>query len=106
MALVFIIPILAPRIRQVLRDRRLFRTGRLFAGRVLYVAQRADGGWPGLPTPTRAEVFVRLGEDAAPTREVKAVCTNDWLLLHLAPGTEVTVCVVGGNGVLLENYYR
>jgi hypothetical protein len=102
----FVLPLVAPRLRQLFRDRKLFRVGSLATGRVVFVVQQQDSGWPGVPAPTRAEVFVRLADGSLPEREVKAICTNDWLLLHLAPGTEVTVCARGTNAVLLENYFR
>ncbi len=56
--------------------------------------------------PTRGEVFVATRLRSGEEREVKAICTNDWLLGRLEPGSEVNVCVEGDKAVLLENYVR
>ncbi len=67
-----------------------------------------DSWWPGWPLPTRADVYVQARFPMGEEREVRAVCTNDWLLAHLPPGAEVTVACRPGNprAVLLENYLR
>lgn len=104
--LVFFAPLFWPRVAQLRRDRKLFTRGTLATGRVVFVATQRDSFWPGWPAPTRGEVFVAAELPAGGEQEVKAVCNNDWLLAHLAPGAEVHVCVVGGNAVLLENYVR
>lgn len=105
-ALVFFVPLVWPRLSQLLRDRKLFRTGTLARGRVRFVARQHDAYWPGWPAPTRGAVYVAARLPSGEEREVKAVCTNDWLLTHMPPGSEVTVCVEGDRAVLLENYLR
>ena len=106
--LAFCVPLLWPRYSQLIRDRRLFRIGTLAAGRVLFVGGQAEWSWPGWPRPTRSTVFVATRLDTGDEREVRAVCTNDWLLVHLGPGTEVTVVYdpASSRAVLLENYLR
>ena len=97
-----------PRYSQLLRDRELFRTGTLARGTVVFVVRQQDSWWPGWPLPTRADVYVQTRLPIGQEREVRAVCTNDWLLAHLPPGAEVTVAYRPGkpSAVLLENYLR
>jgi hypothetical protein len=104
--LLFVVPIYWPRVSQLLRDRKLFRSGTLARGRVRFVARQHDAHWPGWPVPVRGEVYVAVGLPSGEDREVKAICTNDWLLTHLPPDAEVTVCLQGDAAVLLENYLR
>ena len=94
------------RIAQLRRDRRLFRLGSLASGRVIFVSRRHELAWPGWPVPPRGEVFVAARLRSGEEREVKAICTNDWLLGHLPPDADVHVCVQGDQAVLLENYLR
>jgi hypothetical protein len=104
--LAFFLPFLWPRWSQLRRDRRLFRTGSLAPGRVGYVSTTQGAVWPGWPKPSSAEVFVAARLRSGEEREVKATCSNDWLLAHLPPGADVHVCVEGDRAVLLENYLR
>jgi hypothetical protein len=91
-----------------MRDRRLFRTGTLARGTVIFVVGHVAWSWPGWPQPMRSTVFVKTRLETGEEREVRAVCTNDWLLAHLAPGTEVTVVCdpASSRAMLLENYLR
>lgn len=106
--LMFFAPLFWPRYSQLLRDRKLFRTGTVARGTVVFVVRQQDSWWPGWPLPTRADVYVQARFPMGEEREVRAVCTNDWLLAHLPPGAEVTVACRPGNprAVLLENYLR
>jgi len=104
--LIFFAPLVWPRIARYREDRKLFEEGSLARGRVVFVSAGRDSFWPGWPMATRGEVFVAARLRSGGEREVKAICTNDWLLTHLAPGTEVHVCVEEGRAVLLENYFR
>lgn len=105
--LVFFIPMFGPRFAQLRRDRKLFRTGSFAPGRVVFVRGQREGQMPGWPPGLAvAEVFVAARLASGEEREVKAGCTNDWVLAHLPPGAEVHVCVVGDRGVLIENYLR
>jgi len=89
--LMFFAPLFWPRYSQLLRDRKLFRTGTVARGTVVFVVRQQDSWWPGWPLPTRADVYVQARFPMGEEREVRAVCTNDWLLAHLPPGAEVTV---------------
>jgi len=104
--LFFLVPLVSPRISQLRKERKLFRAGTLAKGRVVFVSLQRDSFWPGWPMPTRGEVFIAIRLRSGEEQEVKAVCTNDWLLGQLAHGSEVNVCVKGSNAVLLENYFR
>lgn len=104
--LLFIGPTFWPRISQTLKDRHLFQAGTLTSGRVIFVSSQQGAAWPGWPSPTRGDVFVSARLRSGDIHEVQAACTNEWLLTHLAPGTEVNLCVKDGRAVLLENYAR
>jgi hypothetical protein len=108
-ALLFFAPLFWPRYSQLLRDRKLFRTGILARGRVVFVVRQQDSWFPGWPTMyPRADVHVQARLPSGEQREVKAVCANDWLTTHLPPGAEVTVVCHPRHprAVLLENYLR
>lgn len=104
--LVFFVPLFWPRFAQLRRDRKLFRIGSLAHGRVIFVSRQHESFWPGWPMPIRGEVYVAARLRSGEEREVKAICTNDWLLAHLPPDSEVNICVQGKQAVLLENYLR
>jgi hypothetical protein len=108
MMALFLVPLFWPQYSQLRRDRRLFRTGVLAGGTAVYVAAPQTAWWPGWPRPTQSTVFVKARLPTGGEREVRAVCSNDWLLAHLAPGTEVTVVCEqdGSRAVLLESYLR
>ncbi len=78
----------------------------LLPGRVILVSVQQDWHWPGWPMTTRGEVFVAARLRSGQERELKAVCTNDWVLGSVAPDSEVNVCVDGSKAVLLGNYFR
>ena len=108
-ALFFFVPLFWPRYSQLLGDRRLFRNGPLLAkGKVVFVKKEQGSSWPGLSSPTRATVYIEVRSPTGTTREVRATCTNDWLVSHLPPGAEVTVVCHATNprAVLAENYLR
>jgi hypothetical protein len=95
-------------VSQVMRDRRLFTTGIVAPGTVVFVKPRSNGSWPGWPPPTRFEVFVNATMPTGGEREVCAFCDNQWLLAHLAPGADVTVVChpTAPKAMLVENYAR
>jgi len=98
-----------PSIQEVLRARRLFRTGRLATGKVVFVKRRATPFWPGMSTLGAAEVYVELQSSGQGKREVLALCRNDWLVNQLTPGAAVHVAYSddqSANVALLEAYLR
>lgn len=101
LGLLLLVPLTWPQLAPVFRDRKLFRTGVLATGRVTFVKKQNDGAWSGFPMLTRATVFVAVAGE-----EHRATCTNDWLLAHLPPGAEVTICHARGRAMLVENYLR
>jgi hypothetical protein len=80
-----------PPVREVLRARRLFRSGRLAVAQVVFVKKRAASFWPGMPFTSASEVYVRFRTLVDANREGVAFCRNDWLLNQLVPGTTVHV---------------
>ncbi|GAB6042044.1 hypothetical protein [Endothiovibrio diazotrophicus] len=106
--LLFFMPLYWPRISQVLRDRRLFKKGVLASGTVVFVTKHNDVSWPGWPGSTRSDVHISIGEAGRGNTEVRARCSNDWLLYHLSPGTAVTVVYdpKRSRAMLVENYIR
>jgi hypothetical protein len=108
-ALLIFVPLFWPRCAQLLRDRKLYRSGPTLArGRVVFVTREQGMSWPGWPTSSRSTVYVQVQSPALGAREVQAVCTNEWLIGHLPPGAEVTVVCHANKprAVLLENYLR
>jgi hypothetical protein len=98
-----------PSIRELLRARRLFRSGRLAKGKVVFVKKRAMGFWPGMPFNSASEVYIAFGAPGGPKREGVASCQNDWLVNQLAPGTDVHVAYSNDQTAkvaLLEAYLR
>ena len=101
------VPMLWPPIAQLLRDRKTFAQGVLARGRVVFARRQSTQSWPGWQGMTsRSEVFVRAEPPTGPPREVVVACSNEWLLAHLAPGSEVHVCVRGDQAMLVEVYLR
>lgn len=100
------VPLLWPRISQVLKDRKSFRDGALARGHVVYARRQYDAGWPGWQMVSVTEVTVSAQLPTGQTREVTAACSNEWLVTQLAPGAEVHVCVRDGHAMLLEAYLR
>ena len=108
-ALLVFVPLFWPRYAQLLRDRKLYRTGPVLArGKVVFIAREQSQSWPGWPTSTRSTVYIQVQAPTLGAREVRAVCTNDWLVSHLPPGAEVSVVCHAKEprAVLLENYLR
>lgn len=107
MGLLFFAPLFWPSISRIINDRKLFRTGALARGRVVFVSQRESMRWPGWPGTTQHDVYIQV-EVAAGMKEVRAACGNDWLLQQLRAGAEVTVAYRPDveQAALLENYLR
>jgi hypothetical protein len=98
-----------PPVGEVLRARRLFKSGRLATGKVVFVKRRALPLWPGISSYGTAEVYVEFQTAAQLKREGVAACRNDWLINHLKPGAQVHVAYSDGNAggaALLEAYLR
>lgn len=98
-----------PSIRELLRARRLFRSGRLANGKVVFVKKRATGYWPGMAFNSASQVYIAFSNAGEPKREGIASCQNDWLVNQLAPGTEVHVAYSDDKSAkvaLLEAYVR
>jgi hypothetical protein len=95
-----------PLARENVRDRKLFRTGELAKGKVVYIKDRRDIWSQSITRMSSAEVYVRARFESGGEREVVAKCTNEWLLANLPPGAEVHVCAVGERAMLIESYLR
>jgi hypothetical protein len=98
-----------PPIRELLRARRLVRSGRLANGKVVFVKKRATGLWPGMPFNNASEVYIRFSVAGDLKREGVASCQNDWLVNQLTPGTDVHVAFSDDKSAkvaLLEAYVR
>jgi len=102
-------PLYLPQLREVLRARRLYRSGVLASGRVVFVKRRNFGTWPGWPGNTSADVYVAYQSSSGARAEAIVSCTNDWLLNQLSPGATVHVLLPAdrsGRGALLETFIR
>jgi hypothetical protein len=100
-----------PRLREILAARRLYRTGVLTEGKVVFVKRRTAAGWPGAQMQVVADfrVYVTCRLPTGQSVELIAPCTNEWLLNHLAPGTVVHVLHDAGDTTkcaLLEAFIR
>lgn len=108
--IVFLIgPVSIPRFIQLLRDRRIFRKGKLTNAFVLFVRPRGVFSWFGWSGLYSANVYVRFQLGFGDYAEVKTVCKNDWLLNHLAPDALVHIVYLPNRpsrAVLLETYVR
>jgi hypothetical protein len=102
-------PLFLPRIREILRARRLYRTGVLAPGKVVFVKKRTLGPqWHGMQG-NLAEVYVAYTQPGGQRAELIAGCCNDWLLNHLEPGAAVHVLHAPGGsarGAILEEFIR
>ena len=83
-------PLFWPPIREVLRARRLFKSGRLATGKVIFIKKRITSLWPGMPGNSASDVYIEFLTPMG-KREAVAWCQNDWLLNQLVPGTSVHV---------------
>jgi hypothetical protein len=98
-------PLFFPQIREVMYARRLYRTGVLTQGQVVFVRKSHTGNWPGWPGSASADIYVAHGSRA----ETVVRCTNDWLLNQLSPGSPVHILIPpdqSKRGVLLEAFIR
>jgi hypothetical protein len=92
-----------------LRARRLYRSGRLANGKVVFVKKRATGSWPGMSFNSASEVYITFSAAGEQKREGVASCQNDWLVNQLAPGADVHVAYSDDRSAkvaLLEAYIR
>jgi len=80
-----------PPIGEVFKARRLFKSGRIATGRVIFVKKRPNFLWPGMPGSSVSVIFVELRSSSGVAREVTASCNNDWLTNQLLPGATVHV---------------
>ena len=106
-ALLMFLPMLWPELSRILRDRKLFRGGRMATGSVLFVTRDLRQTWPGWPSSAASIVYLRVDQPAG-IAEVQAQCGNEWLLAQLKPGAEVTVLFdpQKARAMLVENYLR
>jgi hypothetical protein len=103
-------PLFLPRVREILRARRLYRMGVLTQGKVVFVKKRTLGPtqWHGMQG-NFAEVYVAYTQPGGQRAELIAGCSNDWLLNHLEPGAAVHVVHAPGGsprGSILEEFIR
>lgn len=102
-------PLYLPQLREVMRVRRLYKTGRLAQGRVVFVKSRNSTRWPGLPLSSTAEVYVAYDLPHGGQGETAVWCSNDWLLHQLSPGMTVHILLPqngSARGALLEAFLR
>ncbi len=97
-----------PQLREVRRARKAFRQGRLVRGSVVYVRKRQSGNWSNQLSTASYDVFVAYQAEGRAS-EGRAWCNNEWLLHHLAPGTEVHLAYLPDRPeqiVLLDAFLR
>jgi hypothetical protein len=102
-------PLYFPQIREVMRARRLYKTGVLLQGNVVFVKKRGGATWPGWPGSSTADVYVAHQLPGGGRAETIAWCTNDWLINQLSPGTPVHILLSpkkSQRGALLEAFLR
>jgi hypothetical protein len=107
--LAIFIPMFWPSVREVLRARRLFKTGRLTTGTVLFVKKRMTSVWPGMPGSSASAVYVEFQTSSGARREAVAWCQNDWLMSQLVAGAKVHIACSdekSANVALLEAFFR
>lgn len=107
--LVIVAPTVISRFIRIHRDRRLFRRGWLSTGTVVFVKPGAVFMWWGWSGASTAEVYVCFMDKSGTQIEAKALCQNDWLLKHLAPGTPVHLAYLpkrSSHAALLDAYVR
>jgi hypothetical protein len=98
-----------PPIGEALKARRLFKSGRIGSGTVVFVKRRTNFLWPGMPGANAAMVYVEVRSSSGVSREVVASCRNDWLVGQMAPGTTVHVAYSddkANQAALLDAYLR
>jgi Protein of unknown function (DUF3592) len=89
--LVFFGAMFWPPVSEMLKARRLFKSGRIANGKVIFIKRRSNFLWPGMPGASASLVYVELTASSGVVREVVASCHNDWLMNQLAPGATVHV---------------
>ena len=102
-------PLYLPQLREVLRARRLYKSGVMTSGRVVFVKRRNTTTWPGWPGVTSADVYVAYQPSTGGRAETIVSCANDWLLTQLSPGATVHILLPAdrsGRGALLEAFIR
>jgi hypothetical protein len=102
-------PMFVPQVRELLRARRLYGTGQLAIGTVIFVKKRVTASWPGWPGNSAAEVFIEYQATGGQKREAVAWCPNDWVVYNLAPSAKVHVAYSDDKPsrvALLEAYLR
>jgi hypothetical protein len=100
-----------PQLRETWRARRLYKSGILTQGRVVFVKKRQNAFFRGWNTwqNNYADVYVACQRPDGQTAEIITWSSNDWLLHQLAPGATVHVLHArnqSGRGVLLEEFIR
>lgn len=107
--LLFLSPLYFPQFREITRARRLYKTGLLVQGNVVFVKKRSVGTWPGWPGSSAADVYVAHHTPGGGLAETVVWCTNDWLVNQLSPGTIVHVLLSptkSERGALVEAFLR
>ena len=107
--LLLLSPLYFPQIREVMYARRLYRTGVLAQGNVVFVKKRSAGNWPGWPGSSTADVYVAHQLPGGGRVETVVRCTNDWLVNQFSPGATVHILLSpdqSKRGVLLETFIR
>jgi hypothetical protein len=102
-------PLYFPQLREVLRARRLYKTGILAQGKVVFVKKRSAGTWPGWPGSSTADVYVAHQLPNGGRAETIVGCTNDWLVNQLSPGATVRIFLPpdkSARGALVEAFIR
>jgi hypothetical protein len=102
-------PLYLPQLREVLRARRLYKTGILAQGKVVFVKKRSAGIWPGWPGSSTADVYVAHQSPNGGRSEIVVGCANDWLINQLSPGATVHIFLPpdkSARGALVEAFIR
>ncbi len=89
--LIVLAPMYVPQFREVMRARRLYRSGLLTTAHVVFVRKRTSMSWPGWPGRSSGEVFLAYQLPNGTRRESTAWCANDWLLSQLSRGAPVHI---------------
>ncbi len=107
--LLLLSPLYLPQIREVGYARRLYKTGVLAQGYVVFVKKRSTGNWPGWPGSSTADVYVAHQLSGGGRAETIVRCTNDWLVNQLSAGATVHILLPldkSKRGALLEAFIR
>lgn len=107
--LLILSPLYLPHLREVTYARRLYRTGVLTQGQIVFVKKRSAANWPGWPGSTTADVYVAHHLPDGARAETVVWCANDWLINQLPPGATVHILLPpdrSKRGALLEAFLR